>query len=73
MNKTTGNTQDVKRPVERRVMRDRPWSDYPIDTIAHAFNGGYWIRVSRGWKWFNGSTFPTPGADAIGECIELPA
>jgi hypothetical protein len=56
----------------KRLPVDRPWSEYPIGTKAHAFNGGHWIRVRNGWKWFNGSTFPTPGADAIGECIELP-
>jgi hypothetical protein len=55
-----------------RIKKDRDWRDYPIGTKAHAFDGGHWIRVERGWKWFNGSTFPTPGADAIGDCIELP-
>lgn len=52
---------------------DRPWSEYPIGTKAHAFNGGYWIRVPLGWKWCCGATFPTPGGDACGNCIELPA
>lgn len=51
---------------------DRDWSDYPIGTKAHAVMGGYWIRVQHGWKWFNGSAFPTPGGDACGACIELP-
>lgn len=51
---------------------DRNWSEYPIGTKAHAYNGGYWIKTERGWKWCNGSTFPTPGADAIGKCIEMP-
>ena len=56
---------------------DRPWSEYPLGTKAHAFNGGAWLRVERGWQWaggskFPGSTFPTPGADAFGQCIELP-
>lgn len=55
-----------------RVAVDRPWGQYPIGTKAHAYNGGYWIRVANGWKWHNGSTFPTPGADAIGNCVELP-
>lgn len=57
-----------------RVMlkKDREWRDYPIDTKAHAFNGGYWVKVENGWKYCTGSTFTTPGGDAIGNCIELP-
>ena len=47
------------------------WSDYPIGTRAYAINGGYWIKVSEGWKWFNGSVFPTPGGDFSGK-IEVP-
>jgi hypothetical protein len=43
-----------------------------MGTKAHAFNGGYWIRVQRGWKWFSGDTFPRPGGDACGACIEFP-
>lgn len=54
------------------IVKDRDWSKYPIDTKAYAFNGGYWIKSTLGWKWFNGSTFPTPGGDAIGMCVELP-
>jgi hypothetical protein len=46
------------------------WSDYPLGTKAHAVMGGYWIKVERGWKWCNGDTFPTPGADVLR--IELP-
>jgi hypothetical protein len=34
--------------------------------------GGHWIRVEDGWKWHNGATFPSPGGDAVGCCIELP-
>ena len=56
----------------KRLPVDRPWRDYPIGTKAHAFDGGHWIRVERGWKWSSGDTFPTPGADAFGACIELP-
>lgn len=56
-----------------RIAKDRDWKDYPIGTKAHAFNGGYWIKVPNGWKWCSGSTFPSPGADAIGNCVELPA
>ena len=51
---------------------DRPWREYPLGTKAHAFNGGFWERVATGWKWFCGDTFPTPGGDACGKCIELP-
>lgn len=54
------------------ITQDRPWREYLMGTKAHAFNGGYWERVPTGWKWFTGSTFPTPGGDAIGKCIELP-
>lgn len=52
--------------------KDRPWREYPVGTKARAFNGGWWVRVEGGWKWHCGSLFPTPGADAIGHCIELP-
>lgn len=52
--------------------KDREWRDYPLGTRVHAVNGGYWERVERGWKWIRGSTFPRPGGDAIGNCIELP-
>jgi hypothetical protein len=55
-----------------RLRKDRDWGDYPLGTKAHAYNGGYWIRVSNGWKWSCGDTFPTPGGDAIGACVELP-
>lgn len=54
------------------TVQDRPWSDYPLGTKAYAYNGGYWIRVSDGWKWNSGSTFPTPGGDACGRCVLLP-
>lgn len=57
--------------------KDRDWRDYPIGTKAHACNGGAWLKTARGWTWNGhtrspGSTFPTPGADAFGACIELP-
>ena len=51
-NRTRDNVVDKKR-----------LEDYPIGTKAMAINGGYWVKVKRGWKWFNGSTFPRPGAD----------
>ena len=44
---------------------DRPWREYPIGTKAHAVMGGYWTKTERGWKWCHGSTFPTPGGDAL--------
>jgi hypothetical protein len=56
----------------QRYPQTQQWSDYPLGTKAHAFNGGHWVRVALGWKWFTGSTFPTPGGDALGNCIELP-
>ena len=65
-----GKVSGMQNPV--RLAVDRAWSEYPIGTKAHAFNGGYWIRVANGWKWCSGSVFPTPGADACGQCIELP-
>ena len=50
--------------------RDREWHEYPIGTKAYSYNGGYWEKVSDGWKWQRGSTFPTPGAGW--RQIELP-
>jgi hypothetical protein len=47
------------------------WNDYPIGTKAFAINGGYWIKVTHGWKWCTGATFSTPGGDFNGQ-IELP-
>lgn len=55
-----------------RLKVDRPWSLYPIGTKAHAVTGGHWTRTERGWKALGGDTFPTPGGDACGDCIELP-
>jgi hypothetical protein len=57
--------------------RDREWRDYPPGTKAHAYSGGAWLRTAGGWQWNGhtispGSTFPEPGADAIGYCVELP-
>ena len=54
------------------IKRDKDWRAYPIGTRAHAYNGGAWLRTDRGWQGNGGATFPTPGADAIGYCIELP-
>jgi len=59
-------------PPKPKMRKDREWSAYPVGTKAHAFNGGAWTRTEHGWKWGGGDTFPTPGADAIGACIELP-
>jgi hypothetical protein len=55
-----------------RFVRDRPWNEYPSGTKAHAIDGGCWLRVQNGWMWHTGDTFPTPGADAMGKCVELP-
>jgi len=57
---------------QKRERKNRPWRDYPIGTRVYAYNGGYWERVTNGWKWYCGDTFPQPGADAIGLCVELP-
>jgi hypothetical protein len=62
----------LSRLIGPRTEKDRPWREYPIGTKAHAFMGGYWVRVEQGWKWHVGSTFPRPGDDAIGMCIEMP-
>lgn len=69
----------VGRRVGRQLLwKDRDWRDYPVGTKAHAYRGGAWLKTERGWKWNGhtqcpGSTFPTPGADAFGACVELPA
>ncbi len=52
--------------------RDRAWSDYPVGTKAHSVLGGYWLRTKDGWRANGGDAFPHPGADASGDCIELP-
>ena len=58
--------------TRERFRKDRPWNEYPIGTKVYAIMGGHWTRVQLGWKWFCGDTFPTPGANACGRCIELP-
>lgn len=57
-----------------RLKVDRPWDLYPVGTKAHDVNGGHWTRLLSGrWKSPDGfDTFPTPGGDAVGACIELP-
>lgn len=61
------------------IPKDRAWRDYPAGTRAHSFSGGSWLKLPNGgWQWGGGTrcvggTFPTPGADAIGACIEMPA
>jgi hypothetical protein len=65
---------------EERLVRllraDRPWREYPLGTMAHSCTGGHWLKMDLGWKWNgpegNGGTFPTPGGNACGACIELP-
>lgn len=57
-----------------RFRVDRPWAEYPIGTKAYACNGGWWVRVAGGWKPNTSKdVFPSPGGDAVGECIELPS
>jgi len=55
-----------------RLRVDRPWDLYPVGTKAHAVTGSHWVRTERGWQTLGGDTFPTPGGDACGACIELP-
>lgn len=38
----------------------RPWPEYRIVTKMPCFNGGWWMRTERGWKWCTGDTFPNP-------------
>ena len=60
----------------RLLACDRPWSEYPVGTKAHAVMGGRWLKMPAGWKWNgpagSGGIFPTPGGDACGRCVELP-
>lgn len=38
------------------------WNRYPLGTKARiSYEGGYWIKLERGWKWCIGSVFPKPG------------
>ena len=60
---------EAKPPQRQR--KDRPWSEYPIGTKAHSISGGHWTKTNRGWKRCSGSTFPTPGGDAVD--VTLPA
>jgi hypothetical protein len=55
-----------------RIAVDRQWREYPIGTKAHSCIGGHWTRTERGWRASSGCTFPTPGGDAVGNCIEFP-
>lgn len=56
---------------DRWIQTTSKLSALPIGTKAQAFDGGYWVKVERGWKWFTGDTFPRPGADFNGK-ISLP-
>lgn len=58
--------------MKTRMRKLKEWASYPIGTKAHACRGGHWTKTERGWQWEGGDTFPTPGADAIGFCVELP-
>jgi hypothetical protein len=43
--------------------RTKNWSEYPLGTKAReSWANGYWIKTGRGWKWFDGATFPIPGS-----------
>ena len=67
--KRINDTDILHTPFQKK---DRCWSAYPLGTKAHAYNGGYWLRVLEGWRWCSGDTFPIPGGDAMGDCIEMP-
>lgn len=54
---------------DKWIARDRDWKDYPVGTKAKALMGGHWTKTEHGWKWCNGSTFPTPGGDATDVCL----
>ena len=73
---TNSNAPAVGQQRLVRLFVDRPWREYPEGTKARAVTGGAWYKRKRGWKWNgpdgNGGTFPTPGGDACGKCIELP-
>lgn len=62
----------VERQEPVKIGIDRPWKDYPLGTKAVAIGGGHWIKNINGWKWFCGSTFPTPGADATWVILPKP-
>jgi hypothetical protein len=49
------------------IDKDRPWSDYPIGTVARQSCSGFtWTKTERGWKASGGDTFPIPGdADQV--------
>jgi len=53
------------------VPRDRAWHMYPVGTKAPAHGGGYWVRVTGGWKWCTGDVFPNPGGDNM-DMVILP-
>lgn len=44
--------------------QQRPWSEWPVGTVARDTTGAAWVRVADGWKARGGDTFPTPGAGA---------
>jgi hypothetical protein len=56
--------------ILKKLDRQR-WSDFPLETKVHGCNGGYYLRVEGGWKWWGaGDTVPRPSADW--RHIELP-
>lgn len=57
--------------IEEKQKITKSWSEYPVGTKAWAASGGYWIKTGENsWKWCTGSSFPTPGGDAI--LVSLP-
>lgn len=65
--------------TEDLVYKHLEWKEYPVGTKAHAYNGGAWVKQDDGrWLWNGhtrspGGSFPRPGPDAFGRCVELPA
>lgn len=60
-----GRLHSTVRAMSEAVKVDLSWSAYPVGTVAHSVDGGYWTRTADGWKANGGDTFPTPGADAV--------
>lgn len=54
-----------------QITHDRDFREYPIGSKVFDVNGGYWEKIGRGWKWYTGATFPTPGASHT-STVELP-
>jgi hypothetical protein len=52
--------------------KTKPWSEYPIGTLARDHTDAVWKKVAAtAWKsWPSGGVFPQPGADALQ--VQLP-